>query len=70
MEEGLRTAGSLSVLKRGLRSGFLGGYAAFRCSVPACYVCLGGWGAEVLVWLRLNDCRSVVLVVAGVFQSI
>ena len=40
----LRGSGSLGALRRGSRAGFLGGYAAFRCSVPACYVCLGGRG--------------------------
>ena len=45
MGESLRTAGSLGSFKRGSRSEFLGGYAAFRCSVPACFVCLGARGA-------------------------
>ena len=43
--EGLRGSGSLGAFKRRSRAGFLGEYAAFRCSVPACYVCLGGRGA-------------------------
>ena len=36
-----RGAGSLSALKRAARAGFIGGYAAFRCTVRGCRVCRG-----------------------------
>ena len=48
LAEGLRGMASLVGFKRGSRAGFLGGYAAFRCEAPGCYVCAQGAGGGVI----------------------